>query len=71
MSKTADYLGLMAYMFVMYGGLPGSDSLWSDVIEPGRPRRQRPKLKLVVSNDNVPSRQRRTTAIANARETAA
>lgn len=71
MSNAADYVGLMAYMFVMYGGLPGSDSLWSDVIEPGRTPQQRPKLKLVASNDNAPTRKRRTSAIANAQDAAA
>lgn len=71
MPRTADYFGLMAYMFVMYGGLPGSDSLWSVASEPERARRQRPNFKVVASNDNVPKRRRRTGAAAEAQEFAA
>jgi hypothetical protein len=71
MSKAADYFGLMAYMFVMYGGLPGSDSLWSDTAEPERARRQRPKLKIVASGADAPKRKRRTSATATAQEFAA
>jgi hypothetical protein len=42
MSNAVDYVGLVAYMFVMYGGLPGSDSLWSDTVaEHGRRGRRR------------------------------
>ena len=72
MSRAADYFGLVAYMFVMYGGLPGSDSLWSDTLEPARARAQRPKLKLVASNDNLPpSRKRRSASGPSVQEAAA
>jgi hypothetical protein len=71
MSRTADYFGLMAYMFVMYGGLPGSDSLWLATAESGKTKSPRPKLKLVASNDDVPKRRRRVAATADAKEFAA
>jgi hypothetical protein len=61
MPRVADYFGLMAYMFVMYGGLPGSDSLWLTASEPDRTKRRRPNLKLVASND-APKRRRRPAA---------
>ena len=70
MSRTADYLGLVAYMFVMYGGLPGRDHLWSDALEL-RPRRTRSKLKIVQSNDRAPARKRRQPAARVGREAAA
>ena len=70
MPRTADYFGLMAYMFVMYGGLPGSDSLWGVANEPERVRRRPPKLKVVSSNTDAPKRKRRAAA-ATAQEFAA
>ncbi len=71
MSKAADYFGLIAYMFVMYGGLPGSDSLWSEAREPKRGERPRSRLKVVASNDDVPRRKRRAAETATAQEFAA
>lgn len=71
MSKTADYLGLVAYMFVMYGGLPGSDSLWSSVSEPEPARRQGGKLKIVASNPDRKQRKRRGAGTAATQEFAA
>ncbi len=66
MSKAADYFGLVAYMFVMYGGLPGSDSLWSDTREPAPSKGQRPKLRAVAAKGKPPRPRRRTTATAAA-----
>jgi hypothetical protein len=62
MPRSADYLGLLAYMFVMYGGLPGSDSLWLDSSQPRtRHGQRRPKLKIVAAN--TVAKRRRKAAI--------
>lgn len=71
MSKTADYLGLVAYMFVMYGGLPGSDSLWSSDSEDGPSRRQGGKLRIVASNPDPAKRRRRSATTTTTQEFAA
>ena len=71
MPKAVDYFGLIAYMFVMYGGLPGSDSLWSDVRTTGQNEGPRSKLKLVASDGKLPRRKRRPAAPASAQEFAA
>lgn len=71
MSKAANYFGLMAYMFVMYGGLPGQDALWSDASQPDRARRKRSNLRLVSSQDKVPGRKRASTAQVSAQDAAA
>lgn len=36
MRVAADYFGLMAYLLVMYGGLPDREALWSET--PARAR---------------------------------
>lgn len=59
MSRTADYFGLLAYMFVMYGGLPVAESLWSDssVRAPGKNQR---RLRVVGGSDKPKLKRRRT-----------
>ena len=71
MPRAVDYLGLVAYMFVMYGGLPGSDSLWSDAAEPQQPPRKQNRLRGVAANGEMPRRGRRSAASSDAQEAAA
>jgi hypothetical protein len=71
MRNPVDYFGLVAYMFVMYGGLPGSDSLWSESRETGQAKRGRPKLRVIRPTDDPPPARRRRAANADAREVAA
>ena len=70
MRNAADYFGLLAYMFVMYGGLPGSDSLWSESIAPASSRQGRPNLRVIQRNPDAPKRKRRS-AKTSTREMAA
>jgi hypothetical protein len=65
----ADYFGLVAYMFVMYGGLPGSDTLWSDSVQPAQATSR--KLRVVGGAGDTPKRSRRKSAAQSAREMAA
>jgi hypothetical protein len=65
MPRTADYFGLMAYMFVMYGGLPGADTLWLSDSEASR-QAQRPKLKVVAANDAPKRRSKAPVAASEA-----
>ena len=65
----ADYFGLVAYMFVMYGGLPGSDTLWSDSVQPTQATSR--KLRVLGRTSDTPKRSRRKSAAQNAREMAA
>jgi hypothetical protein len=62
MPRAADYFGLLAYMFVMYGGLPGSDSLWLDSSQPNRRKKGSPRLRVVSSND-ASKRQRKPAVV--------
>ena len=72
MRNAADYFGLVVYMFVMYGGLPGSDILWTESNQPASSRRRRPNLRVIPpTGEPPPRRQRRRTATANAEEIAA
>jgi hypothetical protein len=63
MSRTADYFGLIAYMFVMYGGLPVAESLWSDVTarEPAKKART---LRVVTRTDQPKAKRRRAPVAA-------
>jgi hypothetical protein len=63
MRSAADYFGLIAYMFVMYGGLPGSDSLWSEMSQPAPATRGRPNLRVIEGNPDAPKRRRRSAKI--------
>jgi hypothetical protein len=43
-----DYFGLMAYFFVMYGGMPDPDLLWSEESRgTSKPKRNRSKLRVI------------------------
>jgi hypothetical protein len=71
MSKAANYFGLVAYMFVMYGGLPGHDALWSESSQPIGGRRKRSNLRLVASQDDVGRGKRVPKRQVSAQEAAA
>ncbi len=72
MRNPADYFGLVAYMFVMYGGLPGSDMLWSESYQEERPKPRRGNLRVVGGNDDLPpAHKRRRQADPEAEEIAA
>jgi hypothetical protein len=54
----------------MYGGLPGSDSLWSEVSQPAPSKRGGPNLQVIEGTPGAPKRRRKSAKIA-AREMAA
>jgi hypothetical protein len=53
MRNAADYFGLVMYMFVMYGGLPGSDILWSESSRPA-PSRREANLRVIPPTESPP-----------------
>lgn len=72
MRTAADYFGLMAYLFVMYGGLPDRNMLWAvDAAEQPRSRRRRSHLRLIKGSPEPPSRRLAPARAATAEDEAA